>query len=150
MPPAHPHTTRVTVYLASFFLKLDLSEACWEKIEKRFSIFEFRLGMNFFHFRLRSFEKGWGWNWYRVKGWGWNWYRVKEVTFLHLLEQSRALSDQYFSSYEFFNLFLFLDANGILIKIWKTSITSDIVNQSAWNLVWSLKMNGLIYCFIII
>ena len=29
----------------------------WEKIEKRFSIFEFRLGINFFHFRLRSFEK---------------------------------------------------------------------------------------------
>ena len=29
----------------------------WEKIEKRFSIFEFRLGINFFHFRLRSFEE---------------------------------------------------------------------------------------------
>ena len=27
----------------------------WEKIEKRFSIFEFRLGINFFHFRLRRF-----------------------------------------------------------------------------------------------
>ena len=85
-----------------------------------------------------------------ARGWGWNWYRVKEGTFLHLLEQSRALSDQYFSSYEFFNLFLFPDANGILIKIWKTSITSDIVNQSAWNLVWSLKMEGLNLCFIII
>ena len=30
---------------------------CWEKIEKRFSIFEFRLGINFFHFRLGSFEE---------------------------------------------------------------------------------------------
>ena len=30
---------------------------CWEKIEKRFSIFEFRLGINFFHFRLRSFAE---------------------------------------------------------------------------------------------
>ena len=29
----------------------------WEKIEKRFSIFEFRLGINFFHFRLRSFAE---------------------------------------------------------------------------------------------
>ena len=29
----------------------------WEKIEKRFSIFEFRLGINFFNFRLRRFEK---------------------------------------------------------------------------------------------
>ena len=29
----------------------------WEKIEKRFSIFEFRLGINFFHFRLGSFGK---------------------------------------------------------------------------------------------
>ena len=34
-------------------------DACfhWEKIEKRFSIFEFRLGINFFHFRLRRFEQ---------------------------------------------------------------------------------------------
>ena len=30
---------------------------CWEKIEKRFSIFEFRLGINFFHFRLGSFAE---------------------------------------------------------------------------------------------
>ena len=29
----------------------------WEKIEKRFSIFEFRLGINFSHFRLRCFEE---------------------------------------------------------------------------------------------
>ena len=29
----------------------------WEKIEKRFSIFEFRLGINFFHFRLGSFKQ---------------------------------------------------------------------------------------------
>ena len=27
----------------------------WEKIEKRFSIFEFRLGINFSLFRLRHF-----------------------------------------------------------------------------------------------
>ena len=35
----------------------DVFLVCWEKIEKRFSIFEFRLGINFFHFRLRSFGK---------------------------------------------------------------------------------------------
>ena len=29
----------------------------WEKIEKRFSIFEFCLGINFFYFRLGSFEQ---------------------------------------------------------------------------------------------
>ena len=29
----------------------------WETIEKRFSIFEFRLGINFSHFRLGRFEK---------------------------------------------------------------------------------------------
>ena len=29
----------------------------WEKIEKRFSIFEFCLGINFFYFRLRRFEE---------------------------------------------------------------------------------------------
>ena len=29
----------------------------WEKIEKRFSIFEFRLGINFFHFRLGRFAE---------------------------------------------------------------------------------------------
>ena len=75
-----------------------------------------------------------------ARGWGWNWYRVKEGTFLHLLEKSRALSDQYFRRYEFFNLFLFPYANGILIKIKKTSKTWAIVDQSAWNLVWCLKM----------
>ena len=32
---------------------------------------------------------------------------MKEGTFLHLLEKSRALWDQYFRRYEFFNLFLF-------------------------------------------
>ena len=31
--------------------------AHWEKIEKRFSIFEFRLGINFSLFRLRRFEE---------------------------------------------------------------------------------------------
>ena len=121
----------------------------WEKIEKHFSIFEFRLGINFFPFSLEAFWESWGAT-RLARGWGWNWYRVKEGTFLHLLEQSRALSDQYFSSYEFLNLFLFPYANGILIKIRKTSITSDIVNQSARNLVWSLKMEGLTLCFVII
>ena len=37
--------------------KMDGRSIHWEKIEKRYSIFEFRLGINFFHFRLRHFEK---------------------------------------------------------------------------------------------
>ena len=35
----------------------DITWYVWEKIEKRFSIFEFRLGINFSHFRLGRFEE---------------------------------------------------------------------------------------------
>ena len=39
-----------------YFFGLDrTTQIYWEKIEKRFSIFEFCLGINFFHFRLRRF-----------------------------------------------------------------------------------------------
>ena len=46
--PNLPHQTRPQISLVHLY---------WEKIEKRFSIFEFRLGINFFHFRLGSFEE---------------------------------------------------------------------------------------------
>ena len=117
------------------------------KNRKTFFDFWVSLRNSFFPFSLGAFWGSWGAT-RLARGWGWNWYRVKEGTFLHLLEQSRALSDQYFSSYEFLNLFLFPYANGILVKIQKISVTSDIVNQSAWKLVWSLKMEGLNLCFI--
>ena len=41
---------------------------------------------------------------------------MKEGTFLHLLEKSRALWDQYFRRYEFFNLFLFFHIFRIFLR----------------------------------
>ena len=40
-----------------YLLRKKISILCWEKIEKGFSIFEFRLGINFFYFCLRHFGK---------------------------------------------------------------------------------------------
>ena len=103
---------------------------CWEKNRKTF--FDFLspgLGINVSLFRLRQFGEV-------VLGLGSPEAGVEIGTgrkraLFYTWKKNRALSDQYFSSYEFFNLFLFPYANGVLIKIRKTSKTSDIVNQSA-------------------
>ena len=43
--------------IGTFFFQFYLTSIVhyWEKIEKRFSIFEFRLGINFIYFCLRRF-----------------------------------------------------------------------------------------------
>ena len=95
-------------------ISLSPSATHLEKKSKNVSrFFEFRSGINFFHFCLRCFEEVKE----RLGSPGVQAWRVKEGTFLHPPEKSRALSDQYFRRYEFFNLFLFFTFSVFFPKI---------------------------------
>ena len=122
---------------------------CWEKIEKRFSIFEFRLGINFSHFRLGRFgevesrlgslEAG-----VEIDT---GWKRALFYTFWNKAERCRT---NIFRVMDFWICFYFSMQMESKSKFEKQALLEKCFNQFAWNLALRPKMEELhIYLMII-